>query len=384
MFEYFPGNYPWNLAVNSALNAGGLINEIDEACRPLVSQAADGVAAAAAWGQAWAGLGERVEGLAETDAKLGRARSAGHKYRRATIYHLVAERNMHSGDPRRLGIYRKALALFRRSVELLGEEVEWLEVPYQGKSLPALFVKARGVSGPAPCMVHFDGLDVMKELLVMRGIATELRERGVSVLLVDHPGVGEALRLRGMTLFPELEVPAKACVDYLETRQDVDPKRIGIIALSLGGYYAPRAAAYEQRFACCVAWGAIYDYGEIAAGRIRKSGTELSVSDWADHVKWVFGTDSLDEVLAITRRMTLEGVVDKITCPILITHGENDRQIPLSHAVKTYEGAVNSRRRELKVFTRAEGGVEHCQLDNSPNGLDYMSDWIAEVLGAGR
>jgi fermentation-respiration switch protein FrsA (DUF1100 family) len=156
------------------------------------------------------------------------------------------------------------------------------------------------------------------------------------------------------------------------------------MALSLGGYYAPRAAAFEKRFACCVAWGAIWDYGEISEARARKAGTELSISDWADHVKWVFGKDSIEEVLAVTRRMTLEGVIDKVTCPILITHGENDRQVPLHHAQKTYDGAVNSPHRELKVFTAAEGGVEHCQADGAPNAMDYMGDWIAAVLGAGR
>jgi dienelactone hydrolase len=224
----------------------------------------------------------------------------------------------------------------------------------------------------------------MKELLVMRGVAGELAARGISTLLVDHPGVGEALRLRGLKLYPEVEVPARAAVDYLETRPEVDRTRIGIIALSLGGYYAPRAAAFEKRFACCVAWGAIWDYGEISEARARKAGTELSISDWADHVKWVFGKDTLDEVVAITRRMTLEGVADKITCPLLVTHGEADRQVPLRHAVRTYEAAVNSPRRELKVFTAAEGGVEHCQVDNAANGVDYMCDWIADVLGARR
>ena len=78
--------------------------------------------------------------------------------------------------------------------------------------------------------------------------------------------------------------------------------------------------------------------------------------------------------------VTLEGVIDKVTCPILIAHGEHDRQIPSSDAVKAYEGAVNSRRRELKIFTRAEGGYEHCMADNPQNGIDYMADWIADVF----
>ena len=65
-----------------------------------------------------------------------------------------------------------------------------------------------------------------------------------------------------------------------------------------------------------------------------------------------------------------------------MVHGEGDRQIPLADAVRTYEGAVNSRRRELKVFNADEGGVEHCQADNVGVGMDFMADWVADVLGA--
>jgi fermentation-respiration switch protein FrsA (DUF1100 family) len=133
-----------------------------------------------------------------------------------------------------------------------------------------------------------------------------------------------------------------------------------------------------------VAWGAIWDYGAISEARARKSGKFTSVSDWADQMRWVFGTDTVEGALAITRHMTLAGVIDKVTCPILITHGENDRQIPVADAVRTYEGAVNSPRRELKVFTAREGGVEHCQFDNVTVGMDFMGDWIAEVLDASR
>jgi fermentation-respiration switch protein FrsA (DUF1100 family) len=65
----------------------------------------------------------------------------------------------------------------------------------------------------------------------------------------------------------------------------------------------------------------------------------------------------------------------------LIVHGENDRQIPLSHAKALLDAATGSPRRELKVFTLAEGGAEHCQADNGSLAVDYMSDWIAKALG---
>jgi hypothetical protein len=98
-------------------------------------------------------------------------------------------------DARRLAVYRRMLECFRLGMQLRGNPVEWVEIPYDGTSLPALFVPADR-DGPAPCMIHFDGLDVMKELIYLSGLPGEFRRRGISTLIVDHPAVGEALRLR--------------------------------------------------------------------------------------------------------------------------------------------------------------------------------------------
>ena len=103
---------------------------------------------------------------------------------------------------------------------------------------------------------------------------------------------------------------------------------------------------------------------------------------FVDHAQWVFGVNSLDEVRAITKQMTLENAAGEITCPFLIVHGENDRQIPLWHAEKTYAAAVKSPDRELKIFHLADGAAEHCGADNSSLVIDYMTDWVAERLGA--
>ena len=94
-----------------------------------------------------------------------------------------------------------------------------------GKSIPALFIPAQGLKPgeKAPCMVHFDGLDVNKEIVTLLGIPQALARRGVSTLVVDNPGVGESLRLRGLHNGPEAEVPAGACVDLLEKRAVATP-----------------------------------------------------------------------------------------------------------------------------------------------------------------
>lgn len=367
----------------SALNRGAQISEIDEACRPLKEIA--GVKALLgdptqqrAWFESWMKVAERVQRLGEADEAAGHPLSAGRKYMRAGLYYLLAERMPSHKDPRRLDAYKRGIDIYKRGLICRREPVEFVDVQFGKHKLPAIFSKAP-VPGRAPCVVHFDGLDVTKEI-IYSAVADEFRRRGVSLLIVDHPGVGAALRLQGLPSGPDTEKPAGASVDYLETRADVDPKRIGIMALSLGGYYAPRAAAFEKRFACAVAWGAIFDYGKCVADRIGGRG-EPSVPGYAEHVNWVFGCDKIEDTLKIVNQMTLEGVADKITCPLLIVHGENDRQVPLWHAERTYEAAVNSAGRELKICRLADGGAEHCGADNGPLVVDYMTDWVAEKLG---
>jgi len=274
------------------------------------------------------------------------------------------------------------ITCFRQYVELTNQPVEFVEVPYKGTTLPALYVPAVSTEkGVAPCMVHFDGLDVTKEILYLVGMGTALRERGVSVLLVDNPGVGEALRIKGLTNFPEAEVPAAACVDYLEGREDVDASRIGIMALSLGGYHAPRAAAFEPRLkCCCVSWGAIYDWGATQRYRYESKDQRLPVPHYWDHVMWVFGQENIEAMLATADRMTLEGVLHRIRCPILVTHGENDRQIPISQAERLVSECSNSAKAELFVHKVNHGGAEHCSVDNIGIGIDTIADWVQESM----
>jgi hypothetical protein len=143
---------------------------------------------------------------------------------------------------------------------------------------------------------------------------------------------------------------------------------------------APRAAAFEPRFACCVAWGANYDWGAVQRRRHADPNSSLPVPHYWDHVAWVFGKSSVEEVLAISHKITLKGILDRVRCPILVAHGENDRQIPLTVARQTVDECVNSPRRDLIVHTLAEGGAEHCSVDNIPLTREAISDWVAEVL----
>jgi dienelactone hydrolase len=388
MFEYFPDNYVWSMGVMLAAEHGGRMSEIDDACRPLKGLAAPANAAAAqqAWSRAWNGIALRVERLAAEDEQRGSAFSAGEKYHRAALYRFVAERMMSHRDPLRLDVYRAMLADFGKGVALRGDALEFVAVPFEGTTLPALFFAAPPLlDGQArqPCMVVFDGFDVMKEFICWTKLPAELTRRGVSVLVVDHPGVGEALRLQGLTGFHDTERPATACLEYLLQRGDVDGTRIGLMAPSAGGYYAARALAFEPRFACGVLWTGVWDWGAVVERRLAGE-LAHSVSFMAEHAQWVFGANGMDELRQVLSRMNLgQGVAERIRCPLLITHGESDRQTPLAEAQRVFD-AVASAHKELKIFSAADGGAEHCQIDNTPLGVDYMADWAALVLGGRR
>jgi dienelactone hydrolase len=384
MYEYFPNHYSWNLGLLMALQLGGEMTEIDEACRPLIEvaqrpDAKDDPQAQQLWLAQWKTLGDKVEAFARLDEKQGHRFSAGRKYLRACVYYMTAERMAGHKDPQKLEIYGKLLETFRKGVTLRDVPLEFVDIPYGNTTLPALFHRAPG-DGRKPAMIHFDGFDVVKEWMFLCGIAEEFARRGISTLMVDHPGVGAALRLQGLPTSPESERWATASMDYLETRNDVDASRVGIIAMSLGGYYAPRAAAFEKRLAACVAWGARFENASSHGRILRDPNAARSVTGWVDHALWVYGANDKEDAARKIDAMTLAPVIEKITCPILVLHGENDRQVPLDQAQKTIDGAINSPRRDLRILTAAEGGVEHCQGDLFASGIDIMTDWVADVF----
>jgi fermentation-respiration switch protein FrsA (DUF1100 family) len=121
-------------------------------------------------------------------------------------------------------------------------------------------------------------------------------------------------------------------------------------------------------------WGALFEL------RLKGSLAQ-SVHFHLEHAQWVYGATGVDEVIRKIAPMTLEAIAQKIRCPLLITHGERDRQTPVAEAHRVYAAAAHSSRRELRVFTQAEGGCEHCHVDNQTLGTDYMADWVADVLG---
>lgn len=385
-FLYFPTNYRWSMGLLICLSGaawgGAEIDEVNRVGRALRERVGDD----RAWFDEWARMGDRIEARGRQALAAGHKLTAASCFMRATRYCQTGERFLHPRTPQSMDVYKKAVRIFREAAALMRRpRIEPVEVPYGATSLPALLVHpdAEATAGKqAPAMVFFDGFDVTKELQYGYAIP-DLAARGVGCLIVDGPGNGESVRFRDLPLIAETERYATPAYEYLAGRAEFDEKRIGVMALSLGGYYAPRAASLEPRFACCVAWGAQWDYHAVWAKRLEQlaSGAVLSLSVPPEHLQWVLGVDSNAAALKVLEGFRLDGIVQQMRCPFLLVHGEGDEQIPLSVAQACFK-AVGSTNKTLKVFTREEGGFHHCQVDNVTIGVHYMWDWIADILRA--
>ena len=378
-FMYFPGNYRWSAAfinmMGTAVFGGSDIGELHK-----IGTLLKGVGPEddEAWFDACAKVADGVRAHAERFESTGHRVSAAGAYLRACNYYQMAERFRTPKDAKALAVFKTGVDCFHKHAKLSDIKIEIVEVPMGKESLPGYFVPAPSAQGKrAPCVVFFDGLDVTKEIQFMRGVP-DLIKRGISCLIMDGPGTGEAIRFRGNVLRHDYEVAGSACMDWLEKRDDVDAKKVGVVAISLGGYYAPRIASMEPRFAACIAWGAIWDYYGTWKKRIdSKFKTSLSVP--GHHITWILGVNSLEEALKKLEPYQLDGVVQKMRCPFLIVHGAEDEQISLADAQALYN-ASGSTDKTLRVFTAEEGGSQHCQRDYLTLGVATMWDWFEDKL----
>ena len=330
------------------------------------------------WLEEWERMADRLEREADAAAAKGHNFTAGNLYIRAGNYHFAAERFLEPGEEKLKG-YRRSLRCYHAGYERRYPNMERVKVPFEGIMLPAYFLKAENVSGRAPTVVLFNGMDNCKEMSVLFA-GLEFSKRGFNTLAIDGPGQGESLRLRNHASRYDYEAAGTPAYEFVAKRKDVDPKRVAIMAYSAGGYYAPRVAAFEKRYAACVAWGPHYDYHAAWQKRwaaMKKDHNSVASSHF--QLPWVLGTKDMDSAMEKLKKFTLAGVAETMECPTLITHGEEDKLIGGDVAQQLYD-AVGSRDKTLKIFTRETGGFEHCQADNRQVGIDYIADWLADRM----
>jgi len=377
--NHFPGNLKWS---NATLVCKGMapygavaLQEIDMIGARLNQRANE----PHAWEEEWCAMAAKLEAVADEAVREGRDFTAGNYYLRAGNYYYTGERMVPPGEEK-LDIYKKALRCYQAGLRRRYSNLEFVEVPFEGKSLPAYFLKGEGVTGPAPTVVLFDGMDNCKEMSVLFA-GLEFAKRGINTLAIDGPGQGEALRLRKIYARHDYEVAGTAAYEYVAGRPDVDPGKVVVMGYSMGGYYAPRVAAFEKRYAACVALAgmplSLYERQLAIKQRFDASPKDSAQSNF--QLLFILGISDWTEALERIKLFTIKYVVDQISCPFLVVHGDNDRVTNVSFAHELYS-AVGSKDKTLKIFSVEEGAAEHCQVDNRMVGIDYVADWISKTL----
>jgi dipeptidyl aminopeptidase/acylaminoacyl peptidase len=346
-----------------ALYGAADVFEIEETCRGLKP---DDVVA---WDAAWMKLAEKAEGEAKAADGRGEKATAIARYYHASSYFRQSEMFFYGPDDKRKAErFLRAQSAFRRAIALKGAQFRVVQVKSGNDTYDGYFCLPDGYKAgtKVPTVFLIGGADSYGEENFFSG--TAMLARGIAMLILDTPGRGSAIYLKNIPARPDYDVPVKAAIDWLATQPEVDPNRIGLAGISMGGYYAPRAAAFDKRVKALICW----------------CGTINLLQDlyiWNPPIQrqlqWITGSPDDATARKKLNEFDLTKVIDKITMPTLVVHGTNDRVMDVRGAQRFFE-ALKARDKTLKLVDGAGSG--HCSYAAWSTVVPFMFDWMATKL----
>lgn len=350
-----------------------------------------------AWFAEWNKIAERVETAAR---EFKNPVSRGNGLLRAHGYYRTAEFFMRPGDRRRLSVFRKNQQAFYEGLNSLGIQYKIITIPYGKNTLKAVYYPAGGTAQKKPLILMCGGYDsTLEELYFM--LASGAIKRGYSCLTFEGPGQGSIIREQGLLFTHEWEKPTGAVLDEF-LKKYPKPSKIVFIGASLGGYLAPRAAAFDKRIDGVAAYDVCYDFQEAALrqtpGIIRflhsagfdrtinalitmKMRTTPGIRWGVQNAQWTMGVKDPVDLLSIFSKYTLQGVAHNITCDVLILAGEKDHFFPVQQVDEFKKKLVNAKSITTRIFTEEEGAAEHCQLGAPHLFHAVFFDWVEKTFG---
>jgi dienelactone hydrolase len=350
------------------------------------------------WYREWRALADRIATIADKSAGDGHTASASSAYLRASNYYRTAEfflRDDPWNDPRVGDTSTRAIEAFRAAPEI---QAHWTRVgiPYEGIELEGYYLNSSG-DEPGPTLLAHGGYDsTVEELFFTMGEAA--RRRGWNCLIFEGPGQGSALRINKLPFRYDWEAVVTPVVDFALNLRGVDPDRIALIGMSMGGYLAPRAAAFEHRIAACIAYDGVLSMAATlpdlpgtgapgskqwvaALDSLITHRAELPSSPrWAlSNGLWVFAVTTAQEFIDEYGKYDLTQVADQISCPTLVCEAEKDHFF--SGQPRLLYEALHCPK-TLLTFTAAEGAEEHCHVGAMTLFHQRMFDWLDDTLGS--
>lgn len=354
----------------------------------------------ASWCNEWSKTAKRLHKIANDNYLKGHTISAKKEYLRAANYYRTAEFFLHE-NPNNTKIdelYNANLECFSYVMKLNKPYIKNIEIPYENTVLPGHYYQLENSNEPKPVLIAMTGFDGTKEELY--GMAMIALEQGMNCLTFEGPGQGEVIRKKKLFFRHDYEKVITPIVDYLLTKKEIDPNKIILWGQSLGGYLAPRAAAFEHRLAACIANGGIYDFlgGFISGLNVTKEQLlnslllnpkkfnkyiydQMKINStlrWGlSHGMYVFGVDSPAEFVLKAKNYYLEELPEKIQCPTLIIDVENE--IFFKGQAKHLYNTLTCNK-DYIFFTSEEGAGSHCQEGAKLIANERIFSWIETIL----
>lgn len=340
----------------------------------------------ASWHDEWLRTADRVAAEANRSLAGGHKVSARDGFLRASNYYRSAHFFAHGDpkDPRTLHAGRRSTECFKQATALFEPQIEPVEIPYEGTTLPGYFYPGPGGAGKRPVLLLFTGFDGTAEEQYFTGAAAA-SERGYRVLVFEGPGQGNAILERGLPFRGDWENVVGPVIDYVIQRDDVDASRVALMGQSLGGVLAPRAAAYEKRIAALIAHDGLFDFSRAVAAHIprdealiKQAIANVPLFRWLiEHGMWVTGTSTPLEFLDALKMFSVaDGVAELIECPVLVCDDLDPRIAGQPQELYDHLTAPKT----FLPFTAEEGADDHCQGGAMRLANARIFDWLDDTF----
>lgn len=342
----------------------------------------------AAWHREWQRCAEVVEADAQAALAAGNRLAARGAYLRACTYYRAPLFMMAANDPALRPLVSQMQACFRAAAQLFEPPIAPVTVPFRGQALAGYFWQVDASAQPRPTLVVIGGIETFAEdCYFMVGPAGPAR--GYNVLTVDLPGQGLSPE-QGLVFEARMGPAIEAVISYALSRPEVDPQRLALFGFSWGGHVVLKGAEHDARIRALIANPAMPDVFRAAlaqqANHARGGPIGLRV---IDQIAWRMGLSLRPTPRNAFRRFGKaydylvhgRAQVRAIRCPTLCLAGEGEAKITLDIARATYAQLPHPAKR-LRIFTRAEGGEAHCQVNNLALPNRVIFDWLDEVFAA--